>query len=65
MQDDESIKQAAENTGTTVSKSDEIQRFEILRSELVELERRVKKSADPNEYEEVFSMFYYYFTCLQ
>lgn len=52
MQDDESIKQAAENTGTTVSKSDEIQRFEILRSELVELERRVKKSADPNEYEE-------------
>nr|GLL36433.1 uncharacterized protein LOC109182128 [Ipomoea trifida] len=50
--DDESIKQAAENTGTTVSKSDEIQRFEILRSELVELERRVKKSAVPNEYEE-------------
>lgn len=65
MQDDGSVKQASENTGTTVSKSDEIQRFEILRSELVELERRVKKSADPDECEEVFSMFYNYFTCLQ
>ncbi|PIN16661.1 Ca2+-binding transmembrane protein LETM1/MRS7 [Handroanthus impetiginosus] len=32
--------------------SNEIQRFELLRNELIELEKRVKKSADRGEYEE-------------
>lgn len=43
------------DSGTVDSKSNEVQRFEILRSELMELERRVKRSADWNESEEVFS----------
>ncbi|KAK4396557.1 hypothetical protein Sango_1492300 [Sesamum angolense] len=35
------------------SESSEIQRFELLRSELMELEKRVQRSADRCEYEEV------------
>lgn len=38
---------------TVDSESNEIQRFENLRSELMELEKRVQKSADHFEYEEV------------
>lgn len=38
---------------TADSESNEIQRFENLRSELMELEQRVQKSADRFEYEEV------------
>ncbi|KAK4419421.1 hypothetical protein Salat_2355000 [Sesamum alatum] len=34
------------------SESDEIQRFELLRSELMELEKRVQRSSDRSEYEE-------------
>ncbi|KAL3839311.1 hypothetical protein ACJIZ3_023902 [Penstemon smallii] len=34
------------------SESNEIQRFELLRNELIELEKRVQRSADPCEYEE-------------
>lgn len=34
-------------------KSNEIQRFELLRNELMELEKRVQKSADQSQNEEV------------
>lgn len=43
------------DAGTIDSKVNEVQRFKILQSELMELERRVKRSADWNESEEVFS----------
>nr|GMC84407.1 uncharacterized protein LOC109149932 isoform X3 [Ipomoea batatas]GMC86226.1 uncharacterized protein LOC109149932 isoform X3 [Ipomoea batatas] len=40
------------DAGTIDSKVNEVQRFKILQSELMELERRVKRSADWNESEE-------------
>ena len=39
---------------TGVLESNEIQRFELLRNELIELERRVERSAKQSENEEVF-----------
>jgi len=45
----------SESTGIMDSKSNEVRRFELLRSELMELEKRVQRSADQYEYEEVFS----------
>lgn len=38
---------------TGVLESNEIQRFELLRNELIELERRVERSAKRSESEEV------------
>ncbi|XP_019153485.1 PREDICTED: uncharacterized protein LOC109149932 isoform X3 [Ipomoea nil] len=46
------FKEAMADAGTIDSKTNEVQRFKILRSELMELERRVKRSADWNESEE-------------
>lgn len=54
MQDDEYFEQRTANTVSPDSESNEIQRFELLRNELIELEKRVQKSADQSEYEEVF-----------
>ncbi|KAF3668308.1 hypothetical protein T459_22439 [Capsicum annuum] len=45
-------KQPSESTGIMDSKPNEVRRFELLRSELMELEKRVQRSADQYEYEE-------------
>nr|GLL24703.1 uncharacterized protein LOC109149932 isoform X1 [Ipomoea trifida] len=50
--DGERFKEAMPDAGTIDSKVNEVQRFKILQSELMELERRVKRSADWNESEE-------------
>ncbi|KAK6779338.1 hypothetical protein RDI58_021522 [Solanum bulbocastanum] len=42
----------SESTGIMDSKSNEVRRFELLRSELMELEKRVQRSADQYEYGE-------------
>lgn len=55
MQSDDGSKELSESTGVMDSKSTEVRRFELLRSELMELEKRVQRSADQYEYEEVFS----------
>ncbi|KAK4343213.1 hypothetical protein RND71_039029 [Anisodus tanguticus] len=49
---DDGSKQPSESTGIMDSKSNEVRRFELLRSELMELEKRVQRSADQYEYEE-------------
>ncbi|KAI3471906.1 hypothetical protein Pfo_028594 [Paulownia fortunei] len=46
------LEQETANKEVANSESNEIQRFELLRSELMELEKRVQKSADRCEYEE-------------
>lgn len=38
--------------------SNKIQRFELLRNELIELEKRVQRSADQSENEEVYPELY-------
>ncbi|GFP97208.1 hypothetical protein PHJA_001864900 [Phtheirospermum japonicum] len=48
----EIFEQETANNEVADSESDEIQRFELLRSELMELEKRVQKSADRYEYDE-------------
>ena len=53
MQDDECFEQRTAGTVSSYSESNEIQRFELLRNELIELEKRVQKSSDRSEYEEV------------
>ncbi|XP_027175511.1 uncharacterized protein LOC113775006 isoform X4 [Coffea eugenioides] len=50
--DDECFEQRTAGTVSSYSESNEIQRFELLRNELIELEKRVQKSADRSEYEE-------------
>ncbi|CAN4094112.1 unnamed protein product [Withania somnifera] len=45
-------KQTSESSGVMDSKSNEVRRFELLRNELMELEKRVQRSADQYEYEE-------------
>lgn len=50
--DDEHFEQRTASTVSSHSESNEIQRFELLRNELIELEKRVQKSADRSEYEE-------------
>lgn len=55
MQGDDGSEQPLESTGVVDSKSNEVRRFELLRSELMELEKRVQRSADQYEYDEVFS----------
>lgn len=54
MQDDEPFEQATANAVAS-TESNEIQRFELLRNELIELEKRVQRSTDRSESEEVFS----------
>lgn len=55
MQGDDGSKQPPESADIVDSKSNEVRRFELLRNELMELEKRVQRSADQYEYEEVFS----------
>ncbi|KAA8518533.1 hypothetical protein F0562_016007 [Nyssa sinensis] len=50
--DDESFEEITASIGVAGSESNEIQRFELLRNELIELEKRVQKSADRSENEE-------------
>ncbi|GFY97916.1 LETM1-like protein [Actinidia rufa] len=50
--DDEAFWKSSSGTGIADSQSNEIQRFELLRNELIELEQRVQKSADQSENEE-------------
>ncbi|KAG8374068.1 hypothetical protein BUALT_Bualt11G0092400 [Buddleja alternifolia] len=49
---DEYVEQEITSMEIGDSESNEVQRFEILRSELMELEKRVQKSTDQGEYEE-------------
>ncbi|KAJ8554581.1 hypothetical protein K7X08_035682 [Anisodus acutangulus] len=46
QQGDDGSKQPSESTGIMDSESNEVRRFELLRSELMELEKRVQRSAD-------------------
>ncbi|KAL5739990.1 hypothetical protein ACOSP7_028872 [Xanthoceras sorbifolium] len=48
----ESIEQTTSNIGVANSESNEVRRFELLKNELIELEKRVQKSADQSENEE-------------
>ncbi|KAK1563231.1 hypothetical protein Q3G72_024460 [Acer saccharum] len=48
----EYIEQTTSNIGVENSELNEIRRFELLRNELIELEKRVQKSADQSEHEE-------------
>ncbi|KAK9289338.1 hypothetical protein L1049_007493 [Liquidambar formosana] len=50
--DDEPFEQTTINLGVADSESNEIYRFELLRNELIELEKRVQRSADRSETEE-------------
>jgi hypothetical protein len=47
------MEQNTSNADVGDSESNEIRRFELLRNELIELERRVQRSADQSENEEV------------
>uniref|UniRef100_A0A2C9VET3 LETM1-like protein n=2 Tax=Manihot esculenta TaxID=3983 RepID=A0A2C9VET3_MANES len=49
---DEHIGQNTSNAGVTESESNDILRFELLRNELIELEKRVQRSTDQSENEE-------------
>ena len=51
MQENEFIEQTASSAAE--SELDEIHRFELLRNELIELEKRFQRSSDQSEYEEV------------
>ena len=53
VQDDESFERISFGTCIADSQSNEIQRFDLLRNELIELEKRVQRSADRSENEEV------------
>ncbi|KAL6273380.1 hypothetical protein ACE6H2_024072 [Prunus campanulata] len=50
--DNESVEQTASNIDFEDPESTKIQRFELLRTELIELEKRVQRSADQSENEE-------------
>ncbi|XP_038993198.1 uncharacterized protein LOC120116876 [Hibiscus syriacus] len=52
FQGNELIEQNASNANNFDSDPNEIHRFEQLRNELIELEKRVKRSADQSAYEE-------------
>lgn len=56
IQDNEFVEQTASNTDFEDPESTKIQRFELLRNELVELEERVQRSADQSENEELFKV---------
>ncbi|CAH9063660.1 unnamed protein product, partial [Cuscuta europaea] len=51
-----SVKEETLDAETVGSTTNEVQRFDLLRSELIELERRVKRSSDWNEFEEDIHM---------
>jgi hypothetical protein len=53
VQENECMEQNTSNTDVADSESNEIRRFELLRNELIELEKRVQRSADQSENEEV------------
>jgi hypothetical protein len=58
VQENECVEQNTSNTDVADSvvadsESNEIRRFELLRNELIELEKRVQRSADQSENEEV------------
>lgn len=52
-QENEFVEQTASNICAVDSESNEIHRFEQLRNELIELEKRVQRSTGPSENEEV------------
>ncbi|XVF55788.1 hypothetical protein PTKIN_Ptkin06aG0065100 [Pterospermum kingtungense] len=49
---EKSANESTSNVGTADSEPNEIRRFEQLRNELIELEKRVKRSADQSAYQE-------------
>lgn len=53
MQADEYIEKPSENIDNVDSEPNEIYRFELLRNELIELEKRVQGSTDESKNEEV------------
>lgn len=53
MQADEYFEKSKENVDSVDSKPSEIYRFELLRNELIELEKRVQGSTDESVNEEV------------
>lgn len=55
IQDNEFVEQTASNIDFEDPESTKIQRFELLRNELIELEKRVQRSADQSE-NEVFKV---------
>jgi len=58
MQGDANFGQTTTSTGIGESESNEIHRFELLRNELMELEKRVRRSTDQYENEEVCLMLF-------
>lgn len=58
MQGDADIGQTTTSMGIGELESNEIRRFELLRNELMELEKRVQKSTDQYENEEVCLMLF-------
>lgn len=54
VQESEYCEQTGSNIGIANSESNEIHRFELLRNELMELEKRVQRSADQPENGEVY-----------
>ena len=53
IQESEPFEQTTASVSVAESESNEIQRFELLRKELIELEKRVQRSTDQSENEEV------------
>lgn len=64
MQEDKYLEQKIVGSVLPDSESKEIQRFELLRNELIELERRVQRSADQSEYAEVPLTLHRSFACI-
>lgn len=54
VQENEITEQLASNIDVEELESNKIQRFEILGNELIELEKRVQRSADQSDNEEVY-----------
>lgn len=54
VQESEYCEQTGSNIGIADSESNEIHRFELLRNELMELEKRFQRSADQSENGEVY-----------
>lgn len=58
VQENDFIEQISSNIDVEELESNKIQRFELLRNELIELEKRVQRSADQSENEEVYPELY-------
>lgn len=58
MQENECLEQTTSNIDNAGSESNEIRRFELLRNELKELEKRVQRSANQPENEEVYLILF-------